>query len=142
MTPAEIVHQRSPKDCGVAALAMFLEVSYEDVEAAGKKAAAFDWSPRIAMTPHLMWAIAERFGKPMVSSRYGVDGRAAVIWVANEVGDTLHAVYWDGERVWDPDPAAPYSKAYVRDHRVMVHMALEDFGPVLSRKFPTVDTTI
>lgn len=112
MKETNFIQQRMPADCAIAALAMFLGKSYEDI------------------ARHCSGAELVQYGLPWprerhICSLFKVDvevvdvsllnwKRAAILTVPtlNEPGGGTHAVYWDGRRAWDPQKGRPGKATY------------------------------
>lgn len=97
-----LIQQRMPADCAVAALAMFLNVTYEDV--------AIHCSGAELVRSGLSW-VRENHILGLFQVECDVFAPSVIDWVQpailsvptlNEPEGGTHSIYWDGKRVWDP----------------------------------------
>ncbi|OGU55432.1 MAG: hypothetical protein A2V66_16790 [Ignavibacteria bacterium RBG_13_36_8] len=107
----EIIKQRSKGDCGICALAMFLNISYdvlakeeefqEDLkEDFGKGASIRD-----------LWKVAKKYGYDIVytNNQYFKESEPAIVFVPSlKLKGKIHSIYWDGERIFDPSNEKTY----------------------------------
>ena len=106
------IRQRGASDCAVAATAMFLDVSYDEVY----KVLPEDTAWRIRMGSGLqnteVFDVAYKFGV-ILSTRPAIDpGRRALLVVPpkNLPAPNKHMVFWSGTRIHDPSPLKRYRK--------------------------------
>jgi len=122
-----LMRQRFDADCAVCCLAMFLGLEYEDV---AKHCAGYE----------LVWAGLTNDRERAIASLYRVDvefvdgsridwDRPAVVTVPslNACGErpATHAVYWDGERSWDPNSGREGKRVYT--NQLVVEAAIEAY---------------
>jgi hypothetical protein len=107
-----LIQQKFTADCAVAALAMFLGVDYEDI------------LPHVAGHELVHNGLAnarEKYIAGMFEVEIVFRDRTKIDWsqpavltvpsMNSETGAT-HAVYWDGDRVWDPNHGRVGKKSY------------------------------
>lgn len=109
----KLIQQKFSSDCGVACLAMFLGRPYEDVavHCSGWELMRHGLSgPRVDFLTCL-FGVEINYRHPDV-----IDWtKPAVLSVTSLNVDGAHAVYWDGERINDPNEGKPGKRAYSED---------------------------
>lgn len=108
----DFVQQRMPADCAVATLAMFLGVAYEDIARHCTGAELVDSGLSWSRENHIL----HLFRKPCdVFDRTVMDWNAPAILSVpsiNEAEGVTHSLYWDGNRVWDPQQGRKGKHSY------------------------------
>jgi len=111
-TVTKFVQQRMPADCAVAALAMFLNLAYEDIARHCTGAELVDSG--------LTW-IRENYILNLYKTPCDVFDKTVMDWSKpailsvpslNEAEGVTHSVYWDGRRIWDPQQGRAGKVAY------------------------------
>ncbi|KKK84302.1 hypothetical protein LCGC14_2784740 [marine sediment metagenome] len=112
MQKSRFVQQRMPADCGVAALAMFLGRSYEDIARHCSGAELVQYGLAWSRERHICGLFKVKV--EVVDSSLVDWRRAAVLTVPslNDDKGQTHAVYWDGRRAWDPQHGREGYAAY------------------------------
>lgn len=139
------IEQRTSHDCVVCSLAMFLDRAYEEIAGRGKLLAAtsdWNWTPEEPVSFGLMWAIADSYGKPVVSGRNFLMNRPALLSVVSTNPAWHHVVFWTGERVIDPHRNQFVDEEYVRTKLVDVTHAIADMAPLILELTPTAAAPI
>lgn len=109
----------------MAACAMFLDRSYEDVVAVAQDALP-SWDPSTPSSLSLLWYVCQELDGPVASSRYLIDGVPAIVVVPSTISDAYHhAVFWDGENVFDPSPIKPVTREYMFENFLEVTVRLD-----------------
>jgi len=112
MQKDRFVQQRMSADCTVAALAMFLGRSYEDIARHCSGAELVQYGLPWARERH----ICELFKVDVeVVDRSLINWKHAAILTVPSLNDgkgQTHAVYWDGHRVWDPQKGREGKASY------------------------------
>ena len=132
MTEDQFIRQRMPADCAIAALAMFLGVIYEDI-------ARHCTGEELVMSG-LPW-VREDHILNLFKTPCDVFDRSVMDWTApailsvpslNEAEGVTHSVYWDGQRVWDPqhgrEGKASYSNQMARELAVVGIQSRDEKG--------------
>lgn len=98
-----MIRQRNTNDCGVAALAMFLGVTYEQAVAFCTDIGPPGWTPETPTSElHLLYAAAQAGHDSAQVVRF-IEGVPAIVAVQSvNFEKSQHAVYWDGAAVFDP----------------------------------------
>lgn len=108
----ELIQQRFTADCAVCCLAMFLGVDYEKVA----QHCRGDELVRNGLVNMRERYIAELFEVAIVFRDVGKldQTQPAVLTVPSLNSDRgqTHAVYWDGQRVWDPNHGLAGRRSY------------------------------
>ncbi len=112
MQKKNFIQQRMPADCAVAALAMLLRRSYEDIarHCSGAELVSHGLPfPREQYIARLFKVEIEPIDISLLNW-----ARAAILTVPslNDGGGQTHAVYWDGKRTWDPQKGRPGKAGY------------------------------
>lgn len=101
-----------PADCAVAALAMFLGVAYEGIARHCTGAELVDSGLSWVRENHIL----NLFKTPCdVFDRTVMDWSAPAILSVpslNEAEGVTHSIYWDGQRVWDPQQGREGKSSY------------------------------
>jgi len=114
MRPENIVKQRLKKDCGVAALAMATNVSYETALAALPLAARIDIKNGKGLFHYNQLdgldklGFYRNFNRP-VNVEIGSTPAILSVPSGTKRSDGLHSIYWDGKNVYDPSPSNKYN---------------------------------
>lgn len=121
------IDQRNGSDCAICCIAMALDVSYERVMEVAVAAKAYDveigTTNMRAILTGLGLGLTFNNGRPTgdfvqrdrpyaLSSEYfrdGLWGRPAIITLRSLNMDGYHAVFYDGEMVYDPSPHNRYT---------------------------------
>lgn len=126
------IYQRGSNDCGIAALAMLLGVSYVETHQAVLEACV---SPFNGMPYSLASAAVQALGERLICTRVTPDTRlactAALIGTpcvlvvpakdpAPDGGQEWHAVFWSGHEVYDPSPHRKYGKRGIKVMRTFI----------------------
>ena len=112
MNQSGFVQQRMPADCAVAVLAMFIEVTYEDIArhctGAELVASGLSWV-RENHILNLFKTTCDVFDRKIMDW-----SEPAILSVPslNEADGVTHSVYWDGQRVWDPQQGREGKQSY------------------------------
>lgn len=123
MRKDRFVQQRMPADCTVAAIAMFLGKTYEDIaqHCAGYELVRHGLSwPREQHILRLFRVEVDVLDCSILNWK-----RAAILTVPslNDGKGQTHAVYWDGRRAWDPQMGregfAAYSNQRAREFAII-----------------------
>lgn len=123
----ELIKQRTLSDCVPCSMAMFLGLTYEEIVRPAVELTEDEWSPHSPMYYPLMWAMFEKLGTPVASSKYLLLHRPAIVSVLSPTRpDWLHAVYWDGERIWDPMLKPVIDVDYMMGNFVQCTQSLRD----------------
>ncbi len=108
----DFIPQRMPADCAVAALAMFLGVTYEDIARHCTGSELVDSGMPWVRENHIL----HLFKAPCdVFDRTVMDWSSPAILSVpslNEAEGVTHSVYWDGSRVWDPQQGRKGKASY------------------------------
>ena len=116
-----LIQQRTPSDCALACIAMAAGASsWDDVwtqedadKIAGKGISPFDyseWGKRIGLRFDYCNIYA---GMSQDIVRFLLRGQAAILSVNSlNIDGGSHAVYWDGQRLWDPNEGVPGKTAF------------------------------
>ena len=108
----KFVQQRMPADCAVATLAMFLGVTYEKI--------ACHCTGAELVLSGLPW-VRENHILKLFKTPCDVFDRSVMDWTKpailsvpslNEGSGVSHSVYWDGQRVWDPQHGRKGKSSY------------------------------
>lgn len=101
------VPQRYQNDCGVAAMAMFMGVTYEaTVEMIRALHPEYQAGEPTSLST-LVGVLGSNDDFPVLTLHRDAT-RPALLCCYSYVEPTFgHAVYWDGERAWDPSPGPP-----------------------------------
>lgn len=103
----DYIRQRYQNDCGVAAMAMFMGVTYEETVAMIRREFPDYQEGEPTSVSTLVGVLGANDDFPVLS-RYRDARRPALLACYSYVEPTFgHAVYWDGERCWDPSPGEP-----------------------------------
>lgn len=105
--------KQKPKsqDCMLVVAAMATNQDIETIRSAvGQKKGPY--------TIEQIISVLQKFGKQVIEiSSYDLENQAIVIVEDYHTPDMPHAIWWDGEQVWDPDPERednlPIFNAYV-----------------------------
>lgn len=112
MNDDKFIQQRMPADCAVAALAMFLEKPYEHI--------AELCSGAELVRLGLSWT-RENFILGLFDVEADVYAASLIDWsqpailsvpTLNEAEGGSHSIYWDGNRVWDPQMGREGKSSY------------------------------
>lgn len=140
MTSTKRIRQKQSSDCGVACLAMLLELPYKTVKEAayalkrkqGYSGRSFpglsynDDKELTAMFGECMkiWWVGKKSRKAVIKR---LQGRKAILCVPGmnqRKPEELHAVYWDGDHLYDPTPGRGYIKDGAHAFSVMFYAAV------------------
>jgi hypothetical protein len=118
----KVVRQRHDFDCGVAALAMYLGVSYGDVALMARTMFGSTQPTRRGLGLYHLEAIAESIGRPLtrIYRRAGyLDHRSGVLGVTGgEMSWAGHWVVLKGGAIVDPDGAEVWTvEDYLTRHK-------------------------
>jgi hypothetical protein len=131
------VRQRSQNDCGVAALAMFLGMTYEQtVECIREARPDYELGASTEVALLLQVASENTPGFPVITHLRTVV-RPALLCVRSPAEPEFgHAVYWDGERIWDPDDptAQRVTEAWIGKHCYMQIQRVTDLVECLGSR--------
>lgn len=120
------IDQRGSNDCGIAALAMLLGISYQEVHQAVLDTCV---SPFNGMPYSLASASVQALGERLINTRVTPESRqdcaAALIGTpcvlvvpakdpAPDGSQEWHAVFWSGGEVYDPSPHRKYGKRGIK----------------------------
>lgn len=106
-----IVNQKTNYDCAVAAMAMFLNVSYEEV--AGVLYDDLRQPETEGTTDENMIEVMEKFGTKTMQVNFVLRGVPAILTVPSlNVKNANHAVYWTGQYILDPQHGRANKKFY------------------------------
>ncbi len=96
----KLIKQRHHGDCAIAAIAMFVGVSYEDVEKKLSKVELY-----AGLTEEREVEVIGSFGirvELRMNETWDPSEPAVLSVPSLNLDSTLHAVYWDGSRIYDP----------------------------------------
>lgn len=98
-----LIQQRTDKDCGLACIAMYLGITYDDAVILCERATDFHWKPDMPVNfaTELMALRAAGHSSAIVQE-FDPDRPAIISILSINFPDLLHAVYWDGREVFDP----------------------------------------
>lgn len=98
-----MVKQRGKSDCGVACIAMYLGITYEDAVSLCQRATDDHWKPDMPVNfaTELM-ALRAAGQSSAIVQEFDPDRPAIISILSINFPDLLHAVYWDGREVFDP----------------------------------------
>lgn len=138
----EYVQQRYMNDCGVACLAMLLDIPYTNLRAyvlAHFQRRGLRSIPGLSANDEMILAakLGTRLRFIYVDDDNRQDainvlsGRKAILGVPGrncDNPDYMHSVYWDGERLYDPSPSGKYQANGLTAFRDMfcAEIALEE----------------
>lgn len=119
------VVQRHDGDCGIAALAMFLNTSYEAVLVVASRIA-----PRVlkkGLFGTQMQIIAQEFGRNVwIKSKVDLDSDSGVLFIRYP-DDTEHAVYLTNGLVFEPTGGRVWeAETYVKSFRIKTKSLLTE----------------
>lgn len=129
----QYVTGRASGDCGVASLAMFLGVTYEQALEYLEKFGPVDVDRGISIT-HLALAATEYDELTVITPYRDVNKPAVVCVLSPGAPDEGHAVYWDGEEFWDPVLGAVIDQEYVDGHCYAQIQRISDMVDILASR--------
>jgi hypothetical protein len=100
-----LIKQRTTNDCGVACIAMYLGCDYEAAVELARKATKGAWTPDMPVNFATELATLRLAGHSSAIVQEFDPERPAIISILSlNFPDLLHAVYWNGNEVYDPSP--------------------------------------
>lgn len=125
--------QRHSDDCGVAAMAMFMGVTYEETIEMIQPMFP-DYRPGEPTSLSTIIGVLGANDDFPVLTLYRDASRPALLACYSYVEPSFgHAVYWDGERVWDPSPGPPTPEVWLERWTYAQIQRVSDLVDILRR---------
>jgi hypothetical protein len=107
---SKLIYQRHNSDCAIAALAMYLGKSYDELKHHYTRTERRHAGASIEKTLNVADSYKTYFGVFYGNEFDRTRPALVIVPSRNHVPDGKHMIYWDGQRVYDPSPIRPYTE--------------------------------